>query len=75
MSDNLETIYESLWNTTRDLTEGGEKPLAVAGVMLVQALTIYKTLLSPEEFDQMVAHITETKDQVKTLNLVGNTLQ
>lgn len=41
-------------------------PLPVAGIMVAQALTIYKSALSPEEFDSMVDNISQSRDQVKT---------
>jgi hypothetical protein len=41
-------------------------PLPVAAIMIAQALTIYKSALSPEEYDTMVDNISESRDQVKT---------
>lgn len=73
--DSLDVIYDSLWQATSSMFGEGHRPLAVAGVMIVQALTLYKTLLSPEEFESMVNHIADTKDQVQPLNLAKNTLQ
>ena len=71
----VEDIAQTFWDATTDLTTTGHKPLAVAGVMMVQALTIYKTLLSPDEFDAILDHVSETRDKVKTIDLAGGTLQ
>lgn len=73
--DSLDEIYNELWQATSTMFGQGHRPLAVAGVMMVQALTLYKTLLSPAEFDSIVSHISETKEQVQALNLAKNTLQ
>jgi hypothetical protein len=37
----------------------------VAGVMTAQAMTIYKTILSPEEFEMMAESIYNSRDKVK----------
>jgi hypothetical protein len=73
--DSLDEIYNELWSATSNMFGQGHRPLAVAGVMMVQALTLYKTLLTPDEFDSIVSHISETKEQVQPLNLAKNTLQ
>lgn len=38
----------------------GENPLEVAGIMMAQALKIYKLVLSEEEFEEMTNHITQS---------------
>ena len=37
--------------------------------MLAQAMSIYKTLLSDEDYNQMIEFITENKDRVKTFEV------
>jgi len=41
--------------------------LAVAGVMIAQALTIYRTALSPEEYERICETIYESRGKVKTI--------
>lgn len=67
MNSDLEHLYSDFWSFISDKVVAGEKPLAVAGIMIAQALTIYKTVLSPEEFNMMVDSISESRDQVKQL--------
>ena len=40
------------------------EPLTSAGVMMAQALTIYKTALSKEEFNRITEHILESRGNI-----------
>ena len=40
------------------------EPLTSAGIMMAQALTIYKTSLSEEEFKRITEHILESRDNI-----------
>ncbi len=40
------------------------EPLTSAGIMMAQALTIYKTALSKEEFKRITEHILESRDNI-----------
>jgi hypothetical protein len=64
MDNTLEEIYAKLWTVISELPEHYE-PLEVAGVMTAQAMTIYKTILSPEEFEMMAESIYNSRDKVK----------
>jgi PHD/YefM family antitoxin component YafN of YafNO toxin-antitoxin module len=66
MEDNLEELYAKLWTVITELSEN-HKPLAVAGVMTAQAMTIYKTVLSPEEYEMIAESIYNSRDKVKKL--------
>jgi hypothetical protein len=66
MDNNLEEMYAKLWTVITELSEN-HTPLAVAGVMTAQAMTIYKTILSPEEFEMMAESIYNSRDKVKKL--------
>ena len=62
--DELEKAY-------RDFEELSLKhePLASAGVMMAQALKIYKALLSKEEFNLMTQHVLNSTDDIESLEL------
>jgi hypothetical protein len=64
--DNLEEIYAKLWTVILELSENYEA-LEVAGVMTAQAMTIYKTVLAPEEYEMMAESIYNSRDKVKKL--------
>jgi hypothetical protein len=40
--------------------------LVIAGVMMAQSLSLYKSVLSEEDYSSMVASILEKKDKVYT---------
>ena len=42
-------------------------PLASAGIMMAQALKIYKAMLSEEEFLMITERILESRDDIKEL--------
>lgn len=72
---NLEKIYEDYWTLTVNMIENGSRPMAVAGVMLAQALSIYKTVLKPSEFEMMVDTISDSRDDVKAITIDTSKLQ
>jgi hypothetical protein len=39
----------------------------VAGVMTAQAMTIYRTMLTPEEYEMMAESIYNSRDKIKKL--------
>ena len=45
------------------------EPLASSGVMMAQALKIYKALLSEEEFNLMTQHVLNSADDIESLEL------
>ena len=53
----------------RDLNKLCEQndPLMVAGIMLAQAMKIYKTALPQQDFEKMMDTIADSKDIVKPL--------
>ena len=40
-------------------------PLMVAGVMMAQALQIYKTMLDEKEFNLMTEHILKSRNEIE----------
>jgi len=62
---NVEVAYRRIEKIVATLCEDGKHtPLEVAGVMMAQAMRIYKTALGEEEFDNMVETILETRKDV-----------
>lgn len=57
------TEIEELYLQIENITMGTE-PLVSAGVLMAQALRIYKTVLSPEEYVQITEHILSTTDDI-----------
>lgn len=65
--NDLQNLYDNYLHFT-DQMVGEHSAMAVAGIMLAQALSIYKTALSPEEYNQMVDNISDMRDEVKTFD-------
>jgi hypothetical protein len=64
----LNEIYVKYWNLTSDLIPD-YSAAALAGVMVAQALTLYKTMLSEEEFDSMIDSISASRNTVQKLDI------
>jgi hypothetical protein len=63
-----EQMMGSVWDFINKQTETHD-PLMVAAMMVTQALTLYKTLLSESEYETMLDRIYETRDQVQRIKL------
>ena len=59
-------MMEELYRKIEQLTINAEDPLMAAGVMMAQALKIYKIMLSEEEFKLLTDHIGNTAESIET---------
>ena len=71
--DNLEALYYKFWDMNSKLIAEGFHPLEIAGILTAQALALYKTVLSDDEFESIVDSISESRDRVQKINM--DTLQ
>jgi hypothetical protein len=70
----LKQIYdEVLDNTVKHIDNCNGNGLIVAGVMLAQALSIYKTMLTEDGFDDIVENIVANKRHVQKFNVPTTT--
>lgn len=68
--DKLEEVYNDIMKFNMEQIQKCEgNALVVAAVLMAQALSIYKTVLSHDDFDNVVDGILDTKDQVKRWNM------
>lgn len=63
MDNNLEQLYRELERISMQ-----HDPLASAGVMMAQAIKIYKAVLSEEEFKMITEHILDSRDDILPLD-------
>ena len=63
----LNALYQKMYRDLNKLCEKND-PLMVAGIMMAQAIKIYKTALPEEDFERMMDTIADSKDIVKPLN-------
>ena len=54
---------DKLYREFEKLSVQGE-PLTVAGIMMAQAMKIYKYMLDEEEFKKLTEHILENRDNI-----------
>lgn len=60
--DDLEKAYRDFEKLSLE-----HEPLASAGVMMAQAIKIYKAMLSEEEFNLMTQHVLSSVDDIEPL--------
>ena len=65
--NNVEQLYNSYLEFSDQMTKE-HSIYAVAGVMLAQALSIYKTTLSQDDYNNMLDRVFESRNQVKTFD-------
>ena len=65
--DELLAIEMSYAELTRRFVEDGTNSFACAAVMTKLALMIYKTSLSPEDYDCMVNSISSSRNQIRSI--------
>ena len=63
----LNDLYQKMYRELNKLCEKND-PLMVAGIMMAQAIKVYKTALPDDEFERMMDTISDSKDIVKPLN-------
>jgi hypothetical protein len=65
-------LYSDYMKFTKTMSEKYDA-LAIAGIMTAQALSIYRTVLSEKEYNQIVDNISDSRDLVHTFQ--GHDLQ
>ena len=74
MSDDITDVYDVVGRVTATLLEDHE-PLALAAVLMVMGMRIYKTVLEPDEYVQIVDDVVGKRDRVKPIDTLGPTFQ
>jgi len=64
----LENLFREYWNQHNSLIEQGYEPLDVAAILMVHALSIYRTVLSADEYEKMVDNMSARRGDVKPLS-------
>ena len=66
---DIDKVYNEVFRLMTRLCRDYE-PLAVSGVMLAQALRLYKTTLPMEDFDLLIEEVMATvKDDIKPFDI------
>jgi hypothetical protein len=70
--DQLQELYDDYLNFTLRMIND-HSAMSVAAIMMAQALSIYKTAMSDEDYNNIVDNISASRDQVNTFT--GSVLQ
>lgn len=62
---NIENAYHEVMIVIEKLLKDNYDPLIIAGVILNQSLSLYKSVLSDSEYDQLIKRILDKKNIVE----------
>ena len=65
---DLIIVADRIYKTTTELIIEGHQQFAIAAALTMVAMQIYKSALSKEDYDKMVDSISDSRDQVMSLN-------
>ena len=66
-TDQLENLYQDYWSFHASMIGKDHSPLAIAAILMTQALSIYKTILEEDEYNSIVDSISDKRDRVTKL--------
>ena len=64
-------LIEELYGVANAMIEDGQQPFAVAASFVLAGLQMYRTSLSDDEYDKMVAAIYEARGRVRSLEEIA----
>lgn len=67
----LQEISDHMYTLTGKLIEEGRRPFAIAAIYIMIAMQIYKTMLTEEDYNEMVDAISQNRNQVQTLTQIA----
>jgi len=63
----MEETYRKAIELCNQMLQEGQDPLEIAAVMTTVGLSLYRTVLEPEAYENMVDTISENRDKVREL--------
>ncbi len=66
---SIDDLYQDYWSVHSSMIDKGHTPLEIAAILVAQSMSIYKTILDPEEYDKMVDDISKLRYNVQELKL------
>jgi hypothetical protein len=64
-NENIEKVYYEVLTIMEKLLKDNYEPLAVAGVLMNQALSLYKAELSETGYNRIIESVVDKKDTVQ----------
>lgn len=68
-NDKLDNLYQDYWAFHASMIDKEHDPMEIAAILVAQALSIYKTILEPNEYEKMVDSISDSRDKVQELKI------
>lgn len=65
---DLMDVADRVYHMTTELLVEGHQQFAVAAALTMVAMQIYKSSLSKEDYNKMVDSISDSRDQIMSLN-------
>ena len=62
--DDVDDVFRDVLNLVMEKIEEGTNPMALAGVMMAQAMMMYRTHLTEESYNKVTSLILENRDRV-----------
>ena len=62
--DDVDDVFRDVLNLVMEKMEEGTNPMALAGVMMAQAMMMYKTHLTEESYNKVTSLILENRHRV-----------
>lgn len=69
LKGSIDDLYQEYWSIHSAMIGKGHTPLEIAAILVAQSMSIYKTVLDPEDYDQMVDDISNLRYNVQELKL------
>ena len=63
-TDQLENLYQTYWAFHATMIDKEHNPIEIAAILVAQALSIYKTVLEEDEYNNMVDSISDSRDKI-----------
>lgn len=67
-NDRLEDVYRTYWKVHQRMIDDGYSVMEVAGVIMAQAMTLYKSNLTESEYNHVVDLISDSRDDIRTID-------
>lgn len=66
--NDVDELYQEYWAIHAKMIDNKVSPVAIAGVLVAQALSIYKTVLTEKEYESICESIYDSKHRVKQID-------
>jgi hypothetical protein len=66
-NQEINELYQEYWAIHAKMIDKDHNPLEIAAILMAQSLSMYKTILDADDYNQMVDSISDLRDKVQEL--------